>query len=127
MGVDEFAAADGTVSFTTTGRDPALSVTLNDLPAWAWAAVTIRMSIDATNHEGERAQLFWSTASTPVSEATSVTFELIGDGEMHDYLLSVGENARWRGILTSLRFDPCSHTGAKITVDEIRLVAADDG
>ena len=41
-------------------------------------------------------------------------------------LLPVAENARWRGTLTSLRFDPCSHQGATVVVDEVRLVGANE-
>jgi len=121
MGVTDFRAEGGAICFTTTSPDPALAVALQDVPAVEVGTVVIRMSIDGLAEEGEKGQLFWSTTTAPVSEATSVHFELIGDGEYHDYVLPVGESDRWRRRITSFRFDPCSHAGARICIDEIRM------
>lgn len=125
MGISDFRAEDGAVCFATGTHDPALTVSLHDVRASDVVAVAIRMRIDAVE-EGERGQLFWSTSTTPVSEATSARFDLVGDGEYHDYVLPVGESERWRRQITGLRLDPCSHTGAEVCIDEIRLVAAED-
>lgn len=125
MGVSGLTAQADAITFTTTSNDPALSVPLTNLPARDFAAVAIRMSIDGTSRPAERGQLFWSTPRARVSESTSVTFELIGDGQMHEYLVPVSSNPRWRGTVTGLRFDPCAHAGATVIVDEIRLVPAE--
>ncbi len=121
MGLTDFRVEDGAVCFTTTSNDPALSVALPEILASDVGTVVIRMRIDELAEEGERGQLFWSTTTAPVSEATSVRFELIGDGEYHDYVLPVGESDRWRRRITSFRLDPCSHAGAGVCIDEIRM------
>lgn len=121
MGVTDFRVEGGAICFTTTSNDPALGVALPDILATDVGTVVIRMRIDGLAEEGEKGQLFWSTSTAPVSEATSVRFELIGDGEYHDYVLPVGESSRWRRRITSFRFDPCSHADAHICIDEIRM------
>jgi hypothetical protein len=122
MGVRDFRAEEGALQLTTVSRDPAISTGLDGVYARSVGAIRIRMKIDALESEGEHGQLFWSTPTGPATEATSLNFELIGDGQYHEYVLPVAENARWRGRITSLRLDPCSHAGAEVAIDEIRLV-----
>ena len=124
MGVRDFRAEGGELSFTTTTRDPAIGTTLYGVDAGTYESIVVRMSIDGVESQGEQAQLFWTTPTTRASEATSVRFELIGDGRQHDYVLPVGGNARWRGRITGLRFDPCSHAGARVSIEEVRLTKA---
>lgn len=121
MGIGDFRAEGGALHFTTTSSDPALSIPLPSLRATDVARVVIRMKIDALGADGERGQLFWSTTTAPVSEATSVTFPLVGDGEYHEYTLEVAQSERWRRQITSFRLDPCGHAGALVSIDEIRL------
>ena len=124
MGVRGFKAEGGAIQFETVSSDPAIGAALRGIPAKKYSRVLIRMKIDKLEHEGESAQLFWSTTTSGVSEANSLRFELIGDGEYHDYVLPVGESNRWRGKLQTFRFDPCSHSGAKVSIEEVRLTDA---
>ncbi|MEA3403732.1 MAG: glycoside hydrolase family 99-like domain-containing protein [Armatimonadota bacterium] len=123
MGVTDFRAEEGAICFRTTSPDPAIAASLRDVRAVRYPAITIRMRMDAVADDGERGQLFWATATSPVSEANSVRFDLIGDGEYHDYVLPMAESDRWRGRIVRFRLDPCSHTGAQVCIDEIRLEA----
>lgn len=121
MGIGDFEAREGALHLTTTSRDPAITVGLYDVNARTYPFIVIRMRIDKLAAEGEGAQMFWTTPTARTSEAASVKFELIGDGEYHTYVLPVGENSRWRGRITTLRFDPCSHADAQISIEEIKL------
>ena len=47
--------------------------------------------------------------------------ELAPDDKMHTYVLDLAANPRWRGQITSLRFDPCSSAEREIEIEEIRL------
>ncbi|MGD8239118.1 MAG: glycoside hydrolase family 99-like domain-containing protein, partial [Armatimonadota bacterium] len=121
MGVHDFRAERGALSFTTITGDPAIGTGLHGVWARTYPFIVLRMKIDAVQSEGEYGQLFWTTPTAAASEAASAKFRLIGDGRYHDYVLPVGEHARWRGRITGLRLDPCSHAGAKVAIDQIRL------
>ena len=123
MGVKDFEARQGAIHFETISADPAISAMLGGIPAAKYHSVVVRMKIDGLMEEDERAQLFWATTTAGISEPASERFELIGDGQYHDYTVPLDQNARWRGKLKSFRFDPCSHSGARISIEQIRLVA----
>jgi len=125
MGVTNFHHEDGAIHFETTSNDPAVAVTLHKADASKYRFVHLRMRLDSLKSPGERGQLFWSTTTSPVSEANSAQFELIGDSKFHDYLIPVHENPRWRGKISTFRFDPCSHAGAKVSLAEVRLCAVE--
>jgi hypothetical protein len=69
----------------------------------------------------DTAQLFWSTSRLPESESTSAHFEVMEDGQWHEYKVPLSQNRRWRGIITRLRLDPCDHPGVRVEVGSIRL------
>ena len=120
MGVASFQQSDSAIHFETVNSDPALSALLHGVDARQYRFVRIRMKV-ASSRRDDTAQLFWSTTTSPVSEANSVRFAVTADGEYHDYLVPMHENIRWRGRIRSFRFDPCNHQGARISVAEIRL------
>ncbi|MDQ3815417.1 MAG: glycoside hydrolase family 99-like domain-containing protein [Armatimonadota bacterium] len=108
---------DGALRFATRGHDPALNsprlqARADRLP---FLALRIKASRDI---EG---QMFWSTITAPVSESSSVRFPIKGNGAFHDIRLRLADNPRWRGIITSLRFDPGSADGVDVAVESIRL------
>jgi hypothetical protein len=55
----------------------------------------------------------------PISEATSIHFEIRSDGEFHDYVIPVAEHEKWKGVITSLRLDPTDLAGSEIAVESI--------
>jgi len=121
MGTADVRAEDGEFRFTTTTRDPAL-ILQQRITAAEFAQVVIQMRVDGPMSDNECIQLFWATRSAKASEASSVRLPLRGDGGMHEYVLDLRANRRWRGRIESLRLDPCSHSDANIAIDEIRLV-----
>jgi hypothetical protein len=101
----------------STGSDPILQGPGVRLEAAATPALTIRMRSDAD----DRAQLFWATTVSSQSEANSLRFDVIGDGQLHDYKIDLTKSPQWRGLITSLRFDPVNRPGVKVGIDEIRF------
>ena len=69
----------------------------------------------------DHAQLFWSTATSSQSEGNSHRFAVIGDGQFHEYELDLSQSSQWRGLITSLRFDPSAKKAVKLAVDFIRF------
>ena len=100
---------------------------------WQWLAAKTNPTslpragwMDDLSVDDEGGQLFWTTPTSGTSEPASVKWTLIGDGEYHDYVLPLAENMRWGGRITTFRLDPCSHEGAKVSIDEIRM-SKDEG
>ena len=99
----------------TTGADPILYGPRLRVEADSTRRIVIRMR----SNTNDSAQLFWSTATSSASEGNSVRFRVVGDGQLHDYELDLSKSRQWRGLITSLRFDPSTKLGANFAVDFI--------
>jgi carotenoid cleavage dioxygenase-like enzyme len=109
------------LAFTTSSADPALQVRTVGLQAAEFPRMVITMQIEGELPNAMGGQLFWSETGTAIDEAASAHFPLEADGAMHTYTLNLGAHPRWRGEITSLRFDPCAVANATVTIDEIRF------
>jgi hypothetical protein len=125
MGIGSVGAQDGALVFETNSPDPAIVCSLNNLKAAKYPYLIIRMKLDAVTADNEMGQLFWTTPSAGTNEPASAKWKLIGDGQVHDYVVHLAENTHWRGRITTFRLDPCSHAGAKVAIEEIRM--SEDG
>ncbi len=56
-----------------------------------------------------------------INARNCVNFEVVGDGQFHDYDIDLGKNPRWRGMVNALRFDPGSKPGVEFEIDYFRL------
>lgn len=101
----------------TTGHDPILQGPGVRIEADRTGRLIIRMRSDTD----DRAQLFWATATSSQSEGNSLRFQVVGDGRFRDYELDLGKSSQWRGLTTSLRFDPAGKSGVKFAIDYIRF------
>ena len=119
MGVTAPVASAQGLSFATTTRDPALSCSFVPLACRRYTAVEVTMK--AEGPKGMGAQLFWSAPGRPASERTSVCLPVVADGTSRTYVFKVAASPDWRGRVDCLRFDPCNASGAKVTVESIRL------
>jgi uncharacterized repeat protein (TIGR01451 family) len=106
---------EGALVTRSTGADPYMISMPMKIDASGYSQVTIRMRTS----KGRHAQFFWSTETEPISEATSIRFEIRSDGKFHDYVMSVGQHAKWKGIITGLRLDPTDSSGSEIGVKSI--------
>jgi len=125
MGIGSVGAQDGALVFETNSPDPAIVCSLNNLKAAKYPYTIIRMKIDAVTADNGMGQLFWTTPTAGTAEPASMKWKLIGDGQYHNYVVHLAENALWRGRITTFRLDPCSHAGAKVAIEEIRM--SEDG
>ncbi len=108
---------DGALYFTTRGNDPILGSPSLLLRAARYPnfVMKIKASRDVDG------QLFWSTTSSPLSEANSVRFAIEGDGKFHEIKVRLADKSRWRGVITGLRFDPGSFDNVEIEIESILL------
>lgn len=68
------------------------------------------------------ALIFWSTGGNAITEMTCVRFPLVMDGETHTYTVHLADNPRWRNLISTLRFAPCSTKDAQVVIDILNLV-----
>jgi Glycosyltransferase WbsX len=109
--------AKGLLQFTTSGRDPILSSPPTRVAAAVFPSVVLNLKA-SRDVDG---QLFWGKPGVGMSEAASVHFPIRGDGKFHDVKVDLSANPRWRGVITSLRFDPGSEDGVEVAVKSITL------
>ncbi len=123
MQLSELKTGDGILRARTTGDDPALFSPPMQAKAGDFNVIRVRMRLaraDGTPFK-DQAQLFWRTSRLAESESTSEHFEVQGDGQWHDYRIPVGQNPRWRGIITRLRLDPGNQPKISVDLDSVRL------
>ncbi|MDR2116926.1 MAG: hypothetical protein LBP87_11160 [Planctomycetaceae bacterium] len=79
------------------------------------------MKVSGAGSAEQYAQLFWSTVTSPVSEANSLVIPVTADGQFHDYTFNLKSKKNWRQQITSLRFDLVGSENKKIEIESIRL------
>ncbi len=119
MGIDAYRAEEGSLCFKTTNTDPAITRSTKGLRAARYGKLHIRMQVTGEIPEQAAAQLFWAIGAGKTIESQSHSFALEHDGAVHEYVLELAAHPRWRGTITSLRFDPCNFSGAEIRIEEI--------
>ncbi len=122
MNTSRAEVKDGLLSFSTVAADPALVVSTPGLNAGEFSRLSVRMRIRGPEGQQGCAQLFWSTSGSSTSESASVRFPLQVDGQFHEYSVDLTQNPRWRGRISTLRFDPCDFKGAEIDIDRIAFL-----
>jgi uncharacterized repeat protein (TIGR01451 family) len=122
MQMTDVRATAGVLAARTTGNDPAFFGPPMQARASDFSAVIVRMKLQPADGQPftDMAQFFWRTSRLPESEASSIRFNVTGDGQWHDYRLPVAENRRWRGVVTRLRLDPGARPGVRVELDAIR-------
>jgi hypothetical protein len=123
MDVGNLRIHESALTGQTTGNDPAIFGPPMRAPAGEFTAVVLRMKLwrDDGRPFQDVAQLFWRTSRLPENEATSQRVQVHGDGQWHVYRIEVGQNPRWRGVITRLRFDPCNQAGIRMQLAALRL------
>lgn len=109
-----FSSNAGLLVGNSSGTDP-----FAESPAtWAntrerrW--VYVRMSQTA----GSTAQIFFQTETSQTFTADkSVTFPIIADGAMRDYVVPMGQCASYKGVVTKWRLDPTDASGSVMAID----------
>ena len=121
MGVRDVAVRDGALRGVTSSTDPALSLAHGGLRAGSFPLLRVKLTCGPAQNAGGL-QLFWSGVGGQMTEAASISLPLIADGQPHEYTFRLSENARWRGVIRSLRLDLGSASGMPFAVDSIDFV-----
>ena len=123
MNLDNPRIESGALTAVTTGNDPAFFGPPVQIAASRYRRLRLRMRLESAEQQfDDMGQVFWSTRSLAESESTSVRFPVHVDGKWHDYTLNLGENPRWRGVVTRLRLDPCARARVKVQIARIELL-----
>lgn len=115
----------GVLSGTSTGGDPFV----HSPPTWANSGelpyAWVRMSQSPGG--GGAAQLFYITETDPVwTGDKSAPFNVVADGQMHDYFVDLGAVTRGNEVITQVRIDPAFVAGADFEIDFLRLTDSTD-
>ena len=112
--------ADGIMRMAITGSDPHIERGMLRVPPDTHSAVRVRMRITGGAAKG---QFFWATADEPgYRDDKYLNFTTEPDGEWHEYLIPVGEHAKWRGQqIVAVRLDPTvgDAKGATVEIDSV--------
>lgn len=122
MLLDQPRVEGGALTAVTAGNDPAFFGPPVRLSASRYRRLRLRMRLQALERFEDVAQVFWATQTIGESEATSVRFPVVVDGQWREYTLNLGENPRWRGVVTRLRLDPCTRAGVRVQIALIELL-----
>lgn len=115
--IAELTVKDGLLAGRSTGRDPVLEAAGIQVEADRFQRLAFRMRSD----RDQRVQVFWATTLTALSEDASLAVQVVGDGQFREYELDLGQNPRWRGVVSALRIDPATEPGRRFALDYIRL------
>jgi len=113
--LDELNIEEGALTTRSTGSDPYMACLHTRIKASEYTEIAIRMKTS----RGNTAQLFWATETDPLSESTSMRFQIQSDGKFHDYIVPVGKHDKWKGVITTLRLDPTDSSDCEIAVENI--------
>lgn len=109
-----FGQSGGSLVGTSSGGDPYVE----SAATWAntrerrW--VLVRMSQTA----GSTGQIFFQTETFPTFTGDkSVAFPIIADGVMRDYVVSMPQSAKYKGVVTKWRLDPTDAAGSVMVID----------
>jgi hypothetical protein len=125
MNLGELTCSNSLLTMRTLSDDAALVVETGHLDARKAAHLQIKMRLTASEPLESAAQMFWSFDGQAMTEATSVKFPVRTDGVMRTHEVDLSQHPRWRGVITRLRFDPCSVADAQVEIDEIRLTSGE--
>ena len=112
--------AEGALVIQVTAPDPYMARGNLEVAAADVKRLALRMKLEGPG-PADYGQLYFSTRANPgFTEQAVVKFEVIPDGQWHDYLLEVGAEPLWKGAITSLRLDPGQAAPATARVDFLR-------
>ena len=114
FGIGTFETTAGNLVVESLNDDPYLVSGPTIIPA-SYHTMVITMRVpDGSRTVG---QVFFLTDTDPLwDEAKSLVFDVISDGEFHDYELDLSTVGGWEGLITRLRIDPVAVGGLTIEI-----------
>jgi hypothetical protein len=118
FGLEGFEVSEGVLTMEA-GPDPHFALAPLSSPA---VFGTLRIDMRVSEGDPQIAQVFFTTETdADFDEAKSMTFDVIADGEFHEYVVELGSLEAWSGTITALRIDPVLDGPATIDIDRISL------
>ena len=109
-----FAASGGALVGTSAGGDPYVESAATWVNTRERRWVLVRMSQTA----GTLGQVFFQTETDATFTGDkAATFTIIPDGVMRDYIVDMGQSAKYRGVVTKWRLDPTDTAGSTMAID----------
>jgi hypothetical protein len=109
-----FSASGGNLVGNSSGTDPSAESPATWVNTREHRWVYVRMSQTA----GTTAQIFFQTETFPAFTADRVvSFPIIADGVMRDYVVPMGDSANYKGVVTKWRLDPTNASGSVMAID----------
>ncbi len=109
-----FSSSGGTLVGASSGADPYVESAATWVNTRERRWVRVRMSQTA----GSWAQVFFQLETDATFTGDKgVSFPIIADGVMRDYIVDMGQSARYQGVVTKWRLDPTDTTGSVMFVD----------
>lgn len=122
MGLESFSVADGKLILKTKHWDSAILTNLGKQKAKKFTKLVVRMkTTPSADGKPDKAQIFWATLTSKITEASSVVRNVPTDGQFHEIVFDFSQNKRFNGFLTEFRFDPSSREGVEIEIDSMKL------
>lgn len=119
--LSSFSASNGSLTMTSTGEDPVMHSRELSISASDYNQLWIRMKVSGSGPTS--GELFFTTdADTELDGTKYYGFEIIADGQWHDYVLDLSAVDAWQGVITLLRLDPVTTAGMEIEIDLIGFI-----
>lgn len=122
--VTSFNISDGMLITQVTGSDPHFgNENLEGIIGERDKNLRVRMSATAGNF----VSVFFATSEAPFyAEARRFDFTIEADGQMHEYLVPVGDHPEWKGKVLKLRMDleGGNRDGAEIRLDSVQFISS---
>ncbi len=113
---------NGKVSFIATGEDPIMKVENLNLELKGDECVHVRLkTLPTTQKALTNAQIFFTTSDSPDWKADKCVTVKYVTGINTDVYFEMKECGLWKGVLTGIRLDPLSETGA-VEVDLVEII-----
>lgn len=112
--IGAFRPQQGALRISVTGPDPYMVRNFLRVDGDSVQTIAIRMRATV----GQGAQFYWATQAQPgFAESRVINFNIVADGQWHEYRLPVGKQNSWKGqTITGIRLDPLQ-PGVANTVD----------
>ncbi len=109
-----FGQFGGSLTGSSSGADPYVESAATWINTRERRWVHLRMSQTA----GTSAEIFFQTEAFPTYTGDkSVTFPIIADGIMRDYVVPMGQSSKYKGVVTKWRLDPTNQTNSTMVID----------
>ncbi|MDO4574684.1 MAG: glycoside hydrolase family 99-like domain-containing protein [Planctomycetia bacterium] len=123
-------AGNGSLKLVRTGANrTAMQVKFLPFPAEKYTQLKVRMKVTPLKRDDlEMAKIRWSRTDSPifdehcvVREIQSQKIPILADGEFHEYVFQLNDDAEWKGEINAIWFDPCNRTHAKVEIEWIQF------